>query len=115
MNPITVGEAKFGCMAHLCQATGQATFVLSSKRDSASHPHQAAGKAILTFPADRLLIIQDNLSSHLSRETKIALVAWPEIQILFLPKYACWLNLIEPWWKQLKSLALKGRRFENQS
>ena len=36
-------------------------------------------------------------------------------QILFLPKYACWLNLIEPWWKQLKSLALKGRRFENQS
>lgn len=30
----------------------------------------------------------------------------------FLPKYACWLNLIEPWWKQLRSLALKGRRFE---
>ena len=26
--------------------------------------------------------------------------------------YACWLNLIEPWWKQLRSLALKGRRFE---
>jgi hypothetical protein len=22
------------------------------------------------------------------------------------------LNLIEPWWKQLRSLALKGRRFE---
>jgi hypothetical protein len=21
--------------------------------------------------------------------------------------------LIEPWWKQLRSLALKGRRFEN--
>jgi transposase len=37
---------------------------------------------------------------------------WPEIQIQFLPKYASWLNLIEPWWKQLKSLALKGRRFE---
>ena len=30
----------------------------------------------------------------------------------FIPKYACWLNLIEPWWKQLRSLALKGRRFE---
>jgi hypothetical protein len=26
--------------------------------------------------------------------------------------WACWLNLIEPWWKQLRSLALKGRRFE---
>jgi hypothetical protein len=23
------------------------------------------------------------------------------------------LNLIEPWWKQLRSLALKGHRFEN--
>ena len=30
----------------------------------------------------------------------------------FLPKYACWLNLIEPWWKQVRSLPLKGRRFE---
>ena len=23
-----------------------------------------------------------------------------------------WLNLIEPWWKTLRSLALNGRRFE---
>lgn len=36
----------------------------------------------------------------------------PEVQVLFLPKYACRLNLIAPWWKQLRSLALKGRRFE---
>jgi hypothetical protein len=28
------------------------------------------------------------------------------------PKYAAYLNLIEPWWKILRSLALKGRRFE---
>jgi hypothetical protein len=28
-------------------------------------------------------------------------------------KYASRLNLIEPWWKQLRSLALKGKRFEN--
>jgi hypothetical protein len=27
-------------------------------------------------------------------------------------QYAAYLNLIEPWWKVLKSLALKGRRFE---
>jgi len=25
---------------------------------------------------------------------------------------ACWLNLSESWFKQLRSLALKGRRFE---
>jgi hypothetical protein len=35
------------------------------------------------------------------------------MQLQFIPKYTAWLNLIEPWWKQLRSLALKGRRFEN--
>jgi transposase len=43
------------------------------------------------------------------------MAAWPEIQILFMPKYACWLNLIEPWWKQLKSLALQGHKFETRA
>jgi hypothetical protein len=28
------------------------------------------------------------------------------------PKYAAYLNLIEPWWKVLRALALAGRRFE---
>jgi transposase len=58
------------------------------------------------------LLIEDNLIIHKSRDVKTALLAWPQIQLQFIPKYACWLNLIEPWWKQLKSLALKGRRFE---
>ena len=31
---------------------------------------------------------------------------------MFQPKYAAYLNLIEPWWKVLRSLALEGRRFE---
>ncbi|MGC4108694.1 MAG: transposase [Thermomicrobiales bacterium] len=42
----------------------------------------------------------------------LALLSWPEIQVMVLPNYASWMNLIEPWWKQLKNLALKGRRFE---
>jgi len=40
------------------------------------------------------------------------LLSWPEIQVQFIPKYASWLNLTEPWWKPLSSLAPKGRRFE---
>ena len=60
-------------------------------------------------PGTRVIcLIEDNLSIHVSREVKLALTAWPNIQILFIPKYACWLNLIEPRWKQLRSLALKG-------
>ena len=66
------------------------------------------------FPADRWLIIEDNLSTHTSRQVQLALLAWPEIEAQYIPKYACWLNLIEPWWKQLRSLALKGRRFETR-
>lgn len=92
-------------------ATGQAAILMSPGRDSASHI-QLLEKIFVEFPADRWLIIEDNLSIHTARQVKLALAAWPEVQVLFIPKYACWLNLIEPWWKQLRSLALKGRRFE---
>jgi transposase len=94
-------------------ATGQATILTSPRRDSVSHV-QLLEQILHEFPADRWILIEDNLSIHRSRHTRLALAAWPEIRIQFLPKYACWLNLIEPWWKQLRSLALKGRRFESQ-
>ena len=92
-------------------ATGEAAIVLSPRRDGASHL-QLLEQVIVRFPSNRWLLIEDNLSIHKSRNVKTALLAWPEIQVQFIPKYACWLNLIEPWWKQLKSLGLKGRRFE---
>ena len=92
-------------------ATGQAEIVISPRRDTASHL-QLIEKVIEKFPCERWLLIEDNLSTHHSRDVKTAFLAWPEVQVQFIPKYACWLNLIEPWWKQLRSLALKGRRFE---
>lgn len=85
--------------------------VITDRRDSKSHI-LLLEQMIEAFPSDRWLAIEDNLSTHHSKETQVALLAWPEIQVQFLPKYASWLNLIEPWWKQLKNLALKGRRFE---
>lgn len=92
-------------------ASGRATILCSPARDSASHI-QLLEQVITLFPSRRWLIIEDNLSTHHSRDVKTALMAWPEIRLQFIPKYACWLNLIEPWWMQLKALALKGRRFE---
>jgi hypothetical protein len=59
------------------------------------------------------MLITDSLSTHLSRETQTALIAWPEVSLRFIPTYTYWLNLIEPWGKQLHSLALKGCRFES--
>ncbi len=74
-------------------ATGQAAIVMCPDRDSASHI-QLLEKIFVEFPADRWLIIEDNLSIHTSRQVKLALAGWPEVQVLFIPKYACWLNLI---------------------
>jgi len=91
-------------------ATGLATTLCSPRRDSASFI-QLLEQVLQTYPAREWVLITDNLSTHHSRETHTALLAWPEVELLFLPTYACWLNLIEPWWKQLRSLALKGRRF----
>jgi transposase len=93
-------------------ATGLATTLCSPQRDSASFI-QVLEQVLQTYPAREWVLIADNLSTHLSRETQTALIAWPEVTVLCIPKYACWLNLIEPWWKQLRSLALKGRRFED--
>lgn len=93
-------------------ATGEATMIISERRDSKSHI-LLLERMTETFPSDRWLVVEDNLSIHTSQETKLALLAWPEIQLQLLPRYAPWLNLIEPWWKQLRSLALKGRRFES--
>lgn len=92
-------------------ATGQAAIVLSDARDGASHL-RLLEHVLATFPSERWLVIEDNLTTHKSRDVRTAQVAWPELELLFLPTYAAWLNLIEPWWKQLKSLALKGHHFE---
>jgi transposase len=93
-------------------ATGLAATLCSPRRDSASFI-QLLELVLQTYPAREWVLITDNLTTHLSRDTQTALLAWPEVELLLLPKYACWLNLIEPWWKQLRSLALKGRRCED--
>jgi hypothetical protein len=50
---------------------------------------------------------------HTSREVGLALASRLEIQIQFLLKYACWLNLIEPWWKQLNHALYEGVAYWN--
>ena len=41
----------------------------------------------------------------------LLLLTHPRWEFVFQPTYAAYLNLIEPWWKILRSLALKGHRF----
>jgi transposase len=61
---------------------------------------------------ERVYAILDNLSAHRATDVLLFSLAHPRWAFVFQPKYAAYLNLIEPWWKILRSLALKGRRFE---
>jgi transposase len=56
--------------------------------------------------------IIDNLSTHRAADVLLFSLTNPRWHFAFQPTYAAYLNLIEPWWKTLRSLALKGRRFE---
>jgi transposase len=61
---------------------------------------------------ERVYAIVDNLSTHRATDVLLFSLAYPRWEFVFQPKYAAYLNLIEPWWKVLRSLALKGQRFE---
>ena len=61
---------------------------------------------------ERVYAIVDNLNVHRAVDVRLFVLAHPRWEFVFQPKYAAYLNLIEPWWKVLRSLALKGRRFE---
>jgi len=50
--------------------------------------------------------------THSAPDVLLFSLLHPRWEFVFQPKYAAYLNLIEPWWKVLRSLALKGRRFE---
>jgi len=61
----------------------------------------------------RVYAVLDNLSTHRALDVLLWALEHPRWEFVFQPTYAAYLNLIEPWWKVLRSLALKGRRFES--
>ena len=62
--------------------------------------------------AERVYAVVDNLNIHGGTDVLLFALAHPRWEFVFQPKYAAYLNLIEPWWTVLRSLALKGRRFD---
>src|SRR6187455_305083 len=64
---------------------------------------------------ERVYAVMDNLNVHSAIDVLLFALAHPRWEFVFQPKYAAYLNLIEPWWKVLRSLALKGRRFKTWS
>jgi len=60
---------------------------------------------------ERLDAIVDHLHGHRATDVLLFCLPHPRWEFVLQPKYAASLNLIEPWWKTLRSLALTGRRF----
>lgn len=60
--------------------------------------------------AERLYAIQDNWSIHKHPDVVAALQAWPQIEPVWLPTYAPWLNPIEKLWRWLRQDVLKLHR-----
>jgi hypothetical protein len=61
---------------------------------------------------ERVYAVLDNLSTHRALDVLLWALAHPRWEFVFQPTDAADLTLIEPWWTVLRSLALKGRRFE---
>ena len=65
-------------------AAGLATTLCSPRRDSASFI-QLLEQVLQTYPAREWVLIADKLSTHSSREAQTALIAWPEMELRFIP------------------------------
>jgi transposase len=99
----------FGAFA---PATGQAFTAPSAGRTTANWvDFLDQVEAWITDEVDRVDAVLDNLSTHRSADVLLWSLAHPRWEFVFQPTYAAYLNLIEPWWKVLRSLALKARRF----
>jgi transposase len=93
-------------------ATGEAFTAPYGGRTTANWVHFLGRVDAWVGPeAERVYAIQDNLSAHRATDVLLFALAHPRWEFVFQPKYAAYLNLIEAWWKILRSLALKGRRF----
>lgn len=72
----------------------------------------SAVEAWIDPAVERVYAVLDNLNIHSAPDALLFSLLHSRWEFVFQPKYAAYLNLIEPWWKVLRSLALKGRRFD---
>lgn len=94
-------------------ATGEALTAPYARRTTANFVDFLERVAAwLPTDTERVYAILDNLRAHRAPDVLLFSLAHPRWEFVFQPVYAAYLNLIEPWWKVLRSLALKGRRFE---
>ena len=90
--------------------TGQALTLTTLARNTTGYL-QLLTQIAVAYPDGEIRLIADNLSSHTSAPVRDWLAQHPRIQHVFIPVGACWLNLIEPWWRLLRRAAYAGQTF----
>jgi len=66
---------------------------------------------VAAYPnAERIYVVQDNWSIHAHPEVLAAVAELPQIELVWLPTYAPWLNPIEKAWRWLRQDVLKQHR-----
>jgi hypothetical protein len=94
-------------------ATGEAFTLTYERRTTVDWvDFLGAVEAWIDPAVERVYAVLDNLNIHSAPDVLLFGLLHPRWEFVFQPKYAAYLNLIEPWWKVLRSLALRGRRFE---
>ena len=85
-------------------ADGEAVTLTARSRNSAGYQSllEAVEEANPTGP---IYVVAANLTSHASRSTPEWLTSHPRIEQVFIPKRACWLNLIQAWWRLFRRAA----------
>jgi transposase len=97
----------------LCPATGDVLTAPYTRRTAAHWGDFLVQVEEWIDPGgERIYAILDNLSTHRATDVLLFSLRYPRWELGFQPKYAPYLNLIEPWWKVLRALALQGQRFE---
>jgi transposase len=89
---------------------GQAVTMTAPSRNSTCYQRLLQQVADAN-PAGQIVVVTDNLSSHDSKSTRAWLADHPRIQQVFIPIGACWLNLVEGWWRLFRKAALAGQDF----
>ncbi len=66
------------------------------------------------FPEEEIVIILDNHTIHTSSETRKYLETFPEkFKLVFTPKHASWLNIIESFFSKMARSLLRGIRVDS--
>lgn len=109
----TSGRAKGGhIFGALCPHTGAAFTAPYERRTKKNYLEFLERVDAWIDPAStEVVAILDNLNIHRAEEVLLFMLAHPRWEFIFIPTGAAYLNLIEPWWKTLRSLALAGSEF----